>query len=238
MNGGNRGIWRMRREARSGAANLRGVGTGFAVAVFALVVLLTPSAATAAAQCGRVSATNSPGGNAILNVAAKHLGCTKARSLIRRAWRSDIYEPGDSRQIGVYRCVSVHTYDPGETAIRCRHGSRVAKGSWTDAYDRREKPPIVKACGGIHVAGKHMRVDIPEAMNMRPDCSTARTVMRRFVRRSPPPMGDGSVRYGGRRYSCYRSRPDGEGWDYHCSWSNGSASRYIDFGAGRRFGGR
>jgi hypothetical protein len=206
-----------------------------ALAIF--VSLAVSPTAHAAKHCGRVSATNSAGGNAVLAVSATHLSCAEAESLIRRAWRSDLYEPGAHRQLGVYRCVSVHVYDPGDTAIRCRHGSRVAKGSWTGAYDRLQRPPIVKACGAISVGGRHMRVDIPEATNMGADCSAARTVMRRFVRRLPPVLGNGSVRYQGRRFSCYRSRLDGEGWDYHCSWSSysGSATRYIDFGAGRRF---
>ena len=237
MDRGDRGFEGLGGEASPSALDAALVQAALmALALAFLLVFLAPSA-RAAMQCGRVSATNSAGGSAILAVAARHLGCAKAESLIRQAWRSNLYGPGDYRQIGIYRCVSVHPYDPGDTAIRCQHGSSVAKGFWTSAYDRAQQPPIVKACGAVNVAGKHMRVDVPEATNMRADCSAARTVMRRFVRRRPPVLGDGSVRYQGRTYSCYRSRLDGEGWDYHCGWSsdNGPVSRYIDFGAGRRF---
>jgi hypothetical protein len=100
------------------------------------------------------------------------------------------------------------------------------------------RPPIAKVCGSIQVNGKPLRVDITETIGMEArGCGTAREVMRRFVRRSPEPMDDGEVRYRGRKYDCYRSRPDGEGWEYHCSWSkfNGDTNRFIDFGAGRRF---
>jgi hypothetical protein len=59
--------------------------------------------------------------------------------------------------------------------------------------------------------------------------------MRSWIRTSPRVMENGDVSYRGRTYSCYRSRLDGEGWDYHCNWSSDSGRRYIDFGAGRRF---
>lgn len=61
-------------------------------------------------------------------------------------------------------------------------------------------------------------------------CGTAREVMRRFIRTSPEVMENGKIRYRGRKYDCYRSRPDGEGWEYHCGWSNFSGGRYIDSG--------
>jgi hypothetical protein len=83
-----------------------------------------------------------------------------------------------------------------------------------------------------------LRVDITETINVKArDCRTARNVMHRFVRTSPPIMGNGQVRYRGRAYDCYRSRLDGEGWDYHCNWSNftNGNDQLIDFGAGRRF---
>jgi hypothetical protein len=100
------------------------------------------------------------------------------------------------------------------------------------------RPPIAKACGAISVHGDRLQVDITETIGMKArGCDTARHVMRRFVRRSPSVMENGQVRYRGRTYDCYRSRLDGEGWDYHCGWSDhsGNSGRYIDFGAGRRF---
>lgn len=45
----------------------------------------------------------------------------------------------------------------------------------------------------------------------------------------------GSFHYGARTFECYKSRPDGEGWDYNCDYSRyGSADAYVDVGAGRR----
>jgi hypothetical protein len=99
------------------------------------------------------------------------------------------------------------------------------------------RPPIAKACGSILVHGSRLRVDITEVIGLPArGCPRAKTVMQKFVRTSPPVMGDGQVHVGGKTYSCYRSRLDGEGWDYHCNWSSyGSRTRLIDFGGGRRF---
>jgi hypothetical protein len=99
------------------------------------------------------------------------------------------------------------------------------------------RPPIAKACGSIVVHGSRLQVDITEVIGLPArGCPRAKTVMQRFVRTSPPVMGNGQVRVGGKTYSCYRSRLDGEGWDYHCNWSSsGSRTRFVDFGAGRRF---
>src|ERR1051325_10379560 len=66
-----------------------------------------------------------------------------------------------------------------------------------------------------------MRVDITEVIGLPArGCPRAKKVMRKFINTSPPVMGDGQVRVDGRTYSCYRSRLDGEGWDYHCNWSS------------------
>src|SRR6476646_4202578 len=84
-----------------------------------------------------------------------------------------------------------------------------------------EVPSIAKACRGIEVSGRQLRVDITEERGRpRGHCATARAVMRRFLRTNPVyegPNGE-QIRFGGRIYSCYASRPDGEGWDYHCNW--------------------
>jgi hypothetical protein len=100
------------------------------------------------------------------------------------------------------------------------------------------RPPIVKACGAIHAKGKRQRVDIAEAHgDVSHSCSAARAVMRRFIPRSAPYRGPNNteVKFEGRTFGCYVSRPDGEGWDYHCMWSSSSGNTYIDYGAGRRF---
>lgn len=99
------------------------------------------------------------------------------------------------------------------------------------------RPPLARACGSIVANGSRLQVDITEVIGLPArGCPRAKTVMRRFISTSPPVMGNGQVRVGGKTYSCYRSRLDGEGWDYHCSWSSfGSRTRLIDFGAGRRF---
>lgn len=105
--------------------------------------------------------------------------------------------------------------------------------------------PIVKACGKIHARGRVLRVDITEAWGLGSGgaralrrCGTARGVIHRFLRhaqleyRGP---NSSTVRYRGRRFSCYTSRPDGEGWDFHCNWASSDVSRFVDYGAGRRF---
>jgi hypothetical protein len=50
--------------------------------------------------------------------------------------------------------------------------------------------------------------------------------------RSQPFTRLGHVRYRRRTFDCYKSRADGEGWDYHCMTA---ADAYdVDVGAGRR----
>jgi hypothetical protein len=104
------------------------------------------------------------------------------------------------------------------------------------------RPDIAQACGPIGVGGRQLSVDVAEAIGRGPgSCGTARTVMRRFLGTHPGPYSvtnnndAGMVRFSGRRYDCYVSRPDGEGWDYHCMWSSGNGDQYIDYAAGRRF---
>jgi hypothetical protein len=100
------------------------------------------------------------------------------------------------------------------------------------------RPPIVKACGGIHGKGKRQRVDIDEARGDVPrSCASARAVMRRFLRRAGSYDGPNTTEIILRRrtFDCYVSRPDGEGWDCHCSWFSADGKSLIDYGAGRRF---
>lgn len=101
------------------------------------------------------------------------------------------------------------------------------------------RPPLVKACGAIHAKGRKQRVDIAEAHgHVSHSCSAARAVMRRFVRRARAAYtGPNStqVNFRGKTFSCYVSRPDGEGWNYHCNWFSSNATSLIDYGAGRRF---
>ena len=102
-------------------------------------------------------------------------------------------------------------------------------------------PRPVRACGSIVDAGRAVRVDIAETGGgMKVSCTVARGVMRRYLaiaRRHLWPGGAGSSRrlaYEGVRFDCYKSRPDGVGWDYHCDATQDSAARYVDVGAGRR----
>jgi hypothetical protein len=110
--------------------------------------------------------------------------------------------------------------------------------SWRSVAAERVRPPIAKACGLIRSGGRRLQVDIAETIGGGPGgCGTARTVMRRFLRRDPTYDGPNNarVKFRGKTYSCYASRPDGEGWDYHCSWSSRSGGRFVGYGAGRRF---
>lgn len=101
------------------------------------------------------------------------------------------------------------------------------------------RPPIVKACGTIHAKGHKQRVDITESHgHVSHSCSAARAVMRRFLRRAPATYtgpNSAQVNFRGKAFSCYVSRPDGEGWNYHCNWFSSNADSLIDYGVGRRF---
>jgi hypothetical protein len=103
------------------------------MAVASVFVLLLAAAehGEAAKRCGQASATNAYGGNAVLAIEAKRMGCGKAKSVVRRAWRSGLMNPGQRREIGRFSCTYVGYYEPGTTAIRCNDGRRAAKGLWT-----------------------------------------------------------------------------------------------------------
>jgi hypothetical protein len=101
--------------------------------------------------------------------------------------------------------------------------------NWSIRWNEAEP---VKACGSISIRGRTVLVDIAEG-DVLVSCATARAVMRRFIPQTTRP-GSGDIRYRGRTYGCYKSRPDRVGWDFHCSWSTPSAMQYVDIGAGRR----
>jgi hypothetical protein len=91
---------------------------------------------------------------------------------------------------------------------------------------------IRRSCGFIQARGKRVAVDIAEG-RLPLTCGAARAVMSRYLARSF--VGYGTLRYGTRRFDCYKSRPDGEGWDYNCLYAKYSAAdAYVDIGAGRR----
>ena len=114
-----------------------------------------------------------------------------------------------------------------------------AASAWSAAasYPRPER-----ACGAILSGGQSVAIDIDEVGGrMKLSCTAARGVMGRYLaiarRHQWPPGGPESVRsfaYEGRRFVCYKSRPDGVGWDYHCTTSNYWATRFVDVAAGRR----
>lgn len=92
---------------------------------------------------------------------------------------------------------------------------------------------IQKGCGFIRARGRKVAVDVAEG-RFPLTCSAARTVMSRYLAR--PFVLHGTVRQGRLTFECRTSRPDGVGWDYHCSYSRYTAAGvdYVDVGAGRR----
>jgi hypothetical protein len=94
----------------------------------------------------------------------------------------------------------------------------------------------VKRCGKISDPRASGRVPVDIAEGQRVACTTARTVMRRYLSRVKPPRIPGSnktVRIAGRRWSCYVSRSvgNGPGWDFVCI-TRGDA--YTAVGGGLR----
>lgn len=115
--------------------------------------------------------------------------------------------------------------------LLCASGAAVASAG--------PQPPFVKACGAIHAKGHRQRVDITEARGrVSHSCSAARVVMHRFLRQAPTAYtgpNSAQVNFRGKTFSCYVSRPDGEGWGYHCNWFSSSGTSFVDYGADRRF---
>jgi hypothetical protein len=103
------------------------------ISLVLVISLSFAEAAPAAKRCGRATATNGDGATATFAVRARHLGCSRARSVIRRFWRKTPSDPGDTRTVRDFRCVYLRRYDPGAVALRCTHSShlrRWAKGLW------------------------------------------------------------------------------------------------------------
>jgi hypothetical protein len=90
---------------------------------------------------------------------------------------------------------------------------------------------IQRSCGFIEGRGNRVAVDIAEG-HLPLTCAAARAVMSRYLARSF--VRYGTVRYGTRRFECYKSRPDGEGWDFNCAYSRSASDAYVDVGGGRR----
>jgi hypothetical protein len=88
-------------------------------------------------------------------------------------------------------------------------------------------PGFVRACGSITNHGKRLRIDIGEGDGKLISCPHARSVMRRFLR-----THQRGFRSYGQEWGCYKSRPDGQGWDYHCL---SIGTRYVDVAGGRRW---
>jgi hypothetical protein len=82
-------------EGRWGLRLLATVLVALLGAVALLYVQPLPEA-QAAKKCGTVWATKPPGTYASFKVRAKRIACGKARTLVRKAWRSRISVPGES----------------------------------------------------------------------------------------------------------------------------------------------
>jgi hypothetical protein len=93
---------------------------------------------------------------------------------------------------------------------------------------------IRRSCGATRAFGRPVVVDIVEG-RFPLTCGTARTVMSRYLARRF--VRYGTLRYARLTFECYKARPDGVGWDYHCMYLKDSAAgtaTYVDVGAGRR----
>ncbi|HWI71881.1 MAG TPA: hypothetical protein VNT55_08000 [Baekduia sp.] len=92
-------------------------------------------------------------------------------------------------------------------------------------------PPkgFIRACGTIQIGKRSPRVDIAEGNGKLVTCAQARGVGRTFLRSH---RSRKSFQQSGRKWSCYKSRPDGVGWDYNCLTLTGG---YVDIGVGRRW---
>jgi hypothetical protein len=86
---------------------------------------------------------------------------------------------------------------------------------------------FVRTCGAITFHGRYLRVDLGEGSRKAVTCPHARRVMRHFLR-----THDREFRVYRHRWGCYKSRRDGQGWDYHCL---AFTRPYVDVAAGRRW---
>ena len=89
----------------------------------------------------------------------------------------------------------------------------------------RSYPPPVKSCGSIENGSVRLAVGIDETNGgLMVACPTARVTMSLYLARAHAtkwPEGDVGrtldVVSAGRKFTCYTSRPDRVGWDYHCN---------------------
>ncbi|HEX4363339.1 MAG TPA: hypothetical protein VHZ75_02245 [Solirubrobacteraceae bacterium] len=94
----------------------------------------------------------------------------------------------------------------------------------------------VRACGTVRALGRTLRVDIADG-RLPISCGRARGVIRHYLSATKGHT-NGKLRHNGQTWTCFHSRANGVGWDYHCSYIRsyaGNVTRnYIDVGAGRR----
>ena len=114
------------------------------------------------------------------------------------------------------------------------HGSAIARPSSSSV------PALVKACGTITALDTTLTVDIAEG-HLRTTCRQARHVMTTFLTRTGGVDGSWDIKIGAKTWGCYKSRPDGLGWDYNCNRLKKRfgdlpvRKTFVDIGAGRRF---
>jgi hypothetical protein len=102
-------------------------------------------------------------------------------------------------------------------------------------------PKPVRACGSLVAGARVVAVDIDEVGGgFSLTCPVAQQVMRRYLaiaRQHAWPGGAWSfrrIKLQSLGFDCYKSRPDGVGWDYHCNATSPSGRGFADVGAGRR----
>jgi hypothetical protein len=101
------------------------------------------------------------------------------------------------------------------------------------------RPTLVKACGTISALGTTLEVDISEG-RLRTTCLQARHVITTYLARSNGGDEFRKIKLGAKTWHCYKSRPDGAGWDFHCNrmrprLKGRDVNSFVDVGAGRRF---
>ena len=94
----------------------------------------------------------------------------------------------------------------------------------------------LRACGTVRALGRTLRVDIADG-KLPISCGRARGVIRHYLSTTKG-LTNGKLRHNGQTWTCYHSRKNGIGWDYHCSYirsyTGDVTKNYIDVGAGRR----
>jgi hypothetical protein len=115
-------------------------------------------------------------------------------------------------------CVAIAGFGGGSAAARDRLG---------------------KSCGTLTAIDTTLNVDIAEG-RLRTTCPQARHVMATYLARLGGAEGGQKVRLGSKVWGCYKSRPDGVGWDFLCGrlrprLKGPDIKNYVYVGAGRRF---